>query len=187
MAVNVQVCKYPVSSIQCQCQLKRLSQLSLVLEIENWPLTHFHTCILPVSRRRHVVGIRHHWCPRHGIPFVRHRLCHNCLLARDWPCHSSRRCRRERDFGGGRNVFPAVAALPCARRKPRLLLRLSGLLLLRLPALQLFALLFQLPPQLTRLLPSAVYRRSPRMPVLPPAPPFSMEVSRTGLRTPPRP
>ena len=38
-----------------------------------------------------------------------------------------------------------------ARRKPRLLLRLSGLLLSRLPAVQLLALLFQLPPRFTRL------------------------------------
>ena len=73
---------------------------------------------------------------------------------------SSRPSRREQDFGGGCNAFPAVAALPDARRKPRLLLRLSGLFLLRFPDLQLFALLFQLPPQLTRLSSSSVCRRS---------------------------
>ena len=38
-----------------------------------------------------------------------------------------------------------------ARRKPRLLLRLSGLLLSRLPAVQFLELLFQLPPRFTRL------------------------------------
>ena len=37
-----------------------------------------------------------------------------------------------------------------ARRKPRLLLRLSGLLLFRLPAVQFLELLFQLPPRFTR-------------------------------------
>ena len=42
-----------------------------------------------------------------------------------------------------------------ARRKPRLLFLLSGLLLFRLPTVQLFALLFQLPPRLTRLVPDA--------------------------------
>lgn len=40
-----------------------------------------------------------------------------------------------------------------SRRKPRLLFLLSGLLLFRLPTVQLFALLFQLPPRLTRLEP----------------------------------
>ena len=42
-----------------------------------------------------------------------------------------------------------------ARRKPRLLFLLSGLLLFRLPTVQLFALLFQLPPRATRLVPDA--------------------------------
>ena len=42
-----------------------------------------------------------------------------------------------------------------ARRKPRLLFLLSGLLLFRLPTVQLFALLFQLPPRLTRSVPDA--------------------------------
>ena len=37
-----------------------------------------------------------------------------------------------------------------ARRKPSLLLRLSGLLLFRLPAVQFLELLFQLPPRFTR-------------------------------------
>ena len=37
-----------------------------------------------------------------------------------------------------------------ARRKPRLLLRLSGLLLFRLPVVQFLELLFQLPPRFTR-------------------------------------
>ena len=54
----------------------------------------------------------------------------------------------------------SAAARPCllyrftsweaARRKPRLLLRLSGLLLFRLPAVQFLELLFQLPPRFTR-------------------------------------
>jgi len=40
------------------------------------------------------------------------------------------------------------------RRKPLLLLRLAGLLLLRLATRQLFALLFQLPPRCTRFVPN---------------------------------
>ena len=41
-----------------------------------------------------------------------------------------------------------------ARRKPRLLLRLPGLLLFRFAERQFFALLFQLPPRFTRFEPS---------------------------------
>jgi len=53
----------------------------------------------------------------------------------------------------------ALAAAPLARpelarRKPRLLLRLPGALLLRFADRTLRALLFQLPPRLTRLAPS---------------------------------
>ncbi|MFT4973955.1 MAG: hypothetical protein ACI9JY_003168, partial [Saprospiraceae bacterium] len=43
-----------------------------------------------------------------------------------------------------------------ANRKPLLLLRLSGLLLLRLDTRQFLALLFQLPPRKTRLEPSII-------------------------------
>ena len=42
-----------------------------------------------------------------------------------------------------------------AKRKPIVSYLLSGLLLFRLPTVQLFALLFQLPPRLTRLEPDA--------------------------------
>ena len=49
-----------------------------------------------------------------------------------------------------------------ARRKPRLLLRLSGVLLLRFDTRQFLALLFQLPPRFTRLEPYGVCSFLPR-------------------------
>lgn len=68
----------------------------------------------------------------------------------------------------GKYIFPRKAMCGCSKtrpirvrplvlqatRKPRLLLRLSGLLLFRFDTRQLTALLFQLPPRFTRLEPS---------------------------------
>ena len=44
----------------------------------------------------------------------------------------------------------SLAFISQARRKPRLLFRLSGVFLFRLAERQFWALLFQLPPRLTR-------------------------------------
>ena len=59
--------------------------------------------------------------------------------------------------GGLRNIScrQKLKELERTTRKPRLLLRLFGLLLFRLDTVQLFALLFQEPPRLTRLEPEA--------------------------------
>ena len=60
------------------------------------------------------------------------------------------------DYGN----FPAhtkIIELARTTWKPRLLLRLLGLLLLRLETDALLALLFQLPPRLTRLEPDVVF------------------------------
>jgi hypothetical protein len=54
-------------------------------------------------------------------------------------------------FNSGNPSF--LLSLGETRRKPILLLRLSGVLLLRFALRQLFALLFQLPPRFTRLEP----------------------------------
>jgi hypothetical protein len=71
---------------------------------------------------------------------------------------NSFRERRNNLFDGSHPAFP----LSCGtntRRKPRLLLRLSGLLLLRIATRQFPALLFQLPPRCTRFKPTIIVRR----------------------------
>ena len=63
--------------------------------------------------------------------------------------------------GEVRKRRPTVCPVVLARRKPRFELRLPGSFLLRLAERQLVALLFQLPPRLTRFEP---HRPSPEAP-----------------------
>lgn len=66
-------------------------------------------------------------------------------------------CSSPRSWGTGGRGWDS-ASLRCVvltRRKPKLLLLLSGELLLRLATRQLLALLFQLPPRFTRFEPDA--------------------------------
>lgn len=77
---------------------------------------------------------------------------------RNSPLFDQKRCRTTRlDPLKAQRRFPesgrsGVQTVP-ERRNPLLLFLLSGLLLLRLDTRQLLALLFQLPPRMTRLLP----------------------------------
>ena len=109
--------------------------------------------------------------PRRGVargPHVRRSgVCSSPLLAR-------RRWKKRRMVRGGalpgRPWSPrfgpmtrrAGGAPELAKRNPRLLLRLPGLLLLRLAARALLALLFQLPPRVTRFEPVCLLSPGPR-------------------------
>lgn len=61
-------------------------------------------------------------------------------------------------------LFSEVLSSERARRKPRLLLRLPGVLLLRFATRQFLALLFQLPPRFTRFDPLFDYHLFPLFP-----------------------